>query len=179
MHIYKHSSFRSYYTTRIMVLLWLHTQLFIFLSFIMNIWILYVFHWLIIKNISDNVHKLYLQWEWIIFGNIVWEFQTSSSTVSISCKLILWKKELNYSEPFIAKESLLLILMWCKHGAEWISKKPLAPGPTIRMGVMHRGKPQWEFWCYRVKFYNFLLFRYTALFLLYSAPLRKLRIQLP
>lgn len=180
MHIYKHSSFQSYYTTRITVILWLHTQLFIFMSFIMkNTWILYIFPRIIIKAISVNVHMLSLQWKWIIFGNIVWEFPTSSYTVGISYKLIFWKKNLNHSEPFIAKESILLILMGCEQGTEWVSKKPLEPDLTIRMGVMHWGKPQWEFWCYHMKFHCFFLWRYTALFFLYSAPLRKLRIQLP
>lgn len=84
-----------------------------------NTWILCLFPWIIKKNISVNVHKLYLQWERILVGNIVREFPISSYTVGISCKLIFWKKiNSNHSEPFITKDNLLLILMWCEQGAE-------------------------------------------------------------
>lgn len=46
------------------------------------------FSWIIMKNISVNVPKLYLQWELIIFGNTEWEFPTFSYTAGILCKSV-------------------------------------------------------------------------------------------
>lgn len=137
------------------------------------------FPWIIIQDISVNVHKLFLHG-----SELYLVAKCESSNIPLCSghfmEISFWgETKVQPSWTFIAKESLLLILMRCEQGTEWRSKKPLKPDLALGVGVMQWGKPQWGFGHYHIKFHCFLLCRYTALFLLCSTPLRKLKIPLP